>query len=400
MLIFRYLYKFHCPILANHYNAPVSVKKTKPVIPQGDAARTRSIRRSLLVWFAANARDMPWRRTRDPYAIWVSEVMLQQTQVDTVIPYYHRFLDTFPTIGRLAAADLDRLLKVWEGLGYYTRARNLHKAARAVVENHAGQIPDDLDALLSLPGVGRYTAAAVGSIAFGLAAAVLDGNVIRVLSRLDCIKDDPSKPKIRERLWQRADELLDPAHPGDFNQAMMELGATVCLPRNPLCPSCPVAEQCLARHRGLQDKLPIRKKAAKLPLQVVAVGLIWKGRKLLIDKRKPEGLLGGLWEFPGGKRLPGEKLPATIVREAKEELDIVIEPGRQVCVVEHTYSHFCVRLHVFECRFVSGRVRCRTCDEFRWILLQDLDRFAFPGANRKIFPFLPNTNPPAKTKRD
>jgi A/G-specific adenine glycosylase len=364
------------------------VKKTKPVIPQGDPVRTRSIRRSLRAWFAENARDMPWRRTRDPYAIWVSEVMLQQTQVETVIPYYRRFLDTFPTIERLAAANLDKLLKVWEGLGYYTRARNLHKAARAVVENHGGQIPDSFDGLLSLPGVGRYTAAAVGSIAFGLAAAVLDGNVIRVLSRLDCIKDDPSNPKIRERLWQRAEDLLDPAHPGDFNQAMMELGATVCLPRNPLCLTCPVAAACIARASGLQDKLPIRKKAAKLPLQIVAVGLIWKSGKLLIDKRKPEGLLGGLWEFPGGKRLRGEKLPATIVREAKEELDIAIEAGRQVCVVEHAYSHFRVRLHVFDCRFISGRVRCRSCDDFRWIRPQDLDRFAFPGANRKIFAFI------------
>lgn len=364
------------------------VKTTKPVLPQGAAIRTRKVRRSLLAWFAANARDLPWRRTRDPYAIWVSEVMLQQTQVDTVIPYYHRFLETYPTIERLAAADLDGLLKVWEGLGYYTRARNLHKAARAVVENHAGQIPDNLDALLSLPGVGRYTAAAVGSIAFGLAAAALDGNVIRVLSRLDCIKDDPSKPKIREQLWQRAEDLLDPAHPGDFNQAMMELGATVCLPRNPLCLTCPVAGLCLARQCGLQDKLPVRKKAAKLPLQVVAVGLIWKAGKLLIDKRKPKGLLGGLWEFPGGKRLRGEKLPATIVREAKEELDIAIEAGRQVCVVEHAYSHFRVRLHVFDCRFISGRVRCRSCDDFRWIRPQDLDRFAFPGANRKIFAFI------------
>ncbi len=376
------------------------MKKTKPVISQGDAARPRSIRRSLLAWFAVNARDMPWRRTRDPYAIWVSEVMLQQTQVDTVIPYYHRFLDTFPTIDRLAAADLDRLLKIWEGLGYYTRARNLHKAARAVVENHAGQIPNSFDALLSLPGIGRYTAAAVGSIAFGLAAAVLDGNVIRFLSRLDCVKEDPTKPKNRERLWQRAEELLDPARPGDFNQAMMELGATVCLPRNPLCLTCPVADHCLARARGLQDKLPIRKKAAKLPLQVVAVGLIWKAGKLLIDKRKPEGLLGGLWEFPGGKRLRGEKLPDTIVREAKEELDITIEPGRQVCVVEHAYSHFRVRLHVFDCRFVSGCIRCRTCDDFRWVRPQDLDDYAFPGANRKIFPFLPNNNPPVKTKRN
>jgi A/G-specific adenine glycosylase len=362
--------------------------KTKPDTTADPAARTRTIRRSLLAWFADNARDMPWRRTRDPYAIWVSEVMLQQTQVDTVIPYYHRFMETFPTIDRLASTHLDRLLKIWEGLGYYTRARNLHKAARAVVENHGGQIPDDLDALLSLPGVGRYTAAAVGSIAFGLAAAVLDGNVIRVLSRLDCIKDDPSKPKNRDKLWQRAEDLLDSAHPGDFNQAMMELGATVCLPRNPLCLTCPIAAACIARARGLQDKLPVRKKAAKLPLRVVAVGLIWKSGKLLIDKRKPEGLLGGLWEFPGGKRLRGEKLTATIVREAKEELDIVIEPGRQICVVDHTYSHFRVRLHVFECRFVSGRVRCNSCDDFRWVRPQELDDYAFPGANRKIFPFL------------
>ncbi|NLH17640.1 MAG: A/G-specific adenine glycosylase [Phycisphaerae bacterium] len=358
------------------------------------------MRRALLAWFAANARDLPWRRTRDPYAIWISEIMLQQTRIDTVIPYYHRFLGTFPTISTLASADLDKLLKVWEGLGYYTRARNLHKAARAVVELYAAQIPDTFEGLLSLPGVGRYTAAAVASIAFGVPRAVLDGNVIRVLSRLDCVKDDPAKPKNRDKLWDRAEDLLDPAHPGDFNQAMMELGATICLPRNPLCLACPVAVHCLARLAGLQDKLPIRKKVPKLPLQVVAVGLIWKGRKLLIDKRKPEGLLGGLWEFPGGKRLRGEKLPATIVREAKEELDIVITPGPQLCVVEHAYSHFRVRLHVFDCHFVSGRVRCRGCDDFRWVRPQDLDRYAFPAANRKIFPFIPGADSATKSERD
>lgn len=181
---------------------------------------------------------------------------------------------------------------------------------------------------------------------------------------------------------------------------MMELGATICLPRNPLCLSCPVADQCLARRAGLQDKLPIRQKSAKLPLQIVAVGLIWKAGKLLIDKRKPEGLLGGLWEFPGGKRFRGEKLPQTIVREAKEELNIAITPGPQLCVVEHAYSHFRVRLHVFDCRFVSGRIRCRSCDDFRWIRPQDLDRYAFPTANRKIFPFIPGANFRSKSKRD
>lgn len=342
----------------------------------------------MLAWFSANARDLPWRRTRDPYAIWVSEVMLQQTRIDTVIPYYHRFLETFPTIDALAVADLDRLLKVWEGLGYYTRARNLHKAVQTVVRDYGSQIPNTFEGLLSLPGVGRYTAAAVASIAFGRPHAVLDGNVIRVLSRLDCVKEDPSKPKMRERLWQRAEDLLDPARPGDFNQAMMELGAIICLPRNPLCLTCPVTQQCFARQRGLQDKLPFRKKSAKLPLQVVAVGLIWKSGKLLIDKRKPEGLLGGLWEFPGGKRLGGESLHQTIVREAKEELNIAIEPGRQVCVVEHAYSHFRVRLHVFECRYRSGRIRCRSCDDFRWIRPKELEQYAFPTANKKIFAFL------------
>jgi A/G-specific adenine glycosylase len=290
-----------------------------------------------------------------------------------------------PTLRHLAMANIDDILKLWEGLGYYSRARHLHKAARAIVESHNGRIPETFDELIALPGIGRYTAAAVASIAFGQARAVLDGNVIRVITRLDCIRSDPRQSSVCERLWRRAEELLDPRSAGDFNQAMMELGATICLPRNPQCDDCPASTFCLARQRNMQSRLPIRRKAKKLPLQVVAVGLIWKAGKLLIDKRNAEGLLGGLWELPGGKILPGETPEEAIIRETKEELNIRIRTIRQVMTVDHAYSHFRVHLHVIECRYISGKVRCIACDDFRWIKPAELNDLAFPAANQKIF---------------
>ncbi len=360
------------------------IERTKHSRPR-DELRTVAIRRALLKWYDANARDLPWRRTRDPYAIWISEVMLQQTRIETAIPYYHRFLKALPNVRRLANAELDDVLKLWEGLGYYGRARNLHTAARAILISHGGRIPTTFDELISLPGVGRYTAAAVASIAFGEPKAVLDGNVIRVITRMDCIRGDPKQSRIRDRLWRRAEEGLDSRRAGDFNQAMMELGATICLPRNPRCTDCPANEFCLARQRGTQSRFPIRAKTKQLPRRVVAVGLIWKAGKLLIDKRKPEGLLGGLWELPGGKIHAGESAENAIVREVQEELNVRVRAIRRVMTVDHAYSHFRVRLHVIECRFVSGAVRCIACDDFRWVRPAELKRLAFPAANQKIF---------------
>jgi A/G-specific adenine glycosylase len=330
------------------------------------------------------ARDLPWRRTEDPYAIWVSETMLQQTQVETVKPYYERFLQQFPTVEALAAARVDAVLKVWEGLGYYSRARNLHEAAKEIVSRFGGHIPQTREALLSLPGIGPYTAGAVASIAFGRREPLVDGNVARVLCRLFLIRQDPKQPIVRKRLWKIAGDLLPTSHVGSFNQALMELGSQVCLPRKPRCEVCPVRRVCQARIRNLQDRVPMRKARKKVPSYIVAVGVIFKNGRILIDKRRPEGLLGGLWEFPGGKKEPGETIEEALIREVREELGIEIRVNEPVTTVDHAYSHFHVRLHAFRCTYVSGTPRCRVCVDFKWVYPSLLDRYAFPTANRRI----------------
>lgn len=343
------------------------------------------IQQALLAWYAAGARDLPWRQSRDPYAIWVSEIMLQQTQVETVKPYYERFLRRFPTVERLARARLDTVLKLWEGLGYYSRARNMHKAARQIVTRYASQLPRTKDELLSLPGIGAYTAGAIASIAFGCREPVVDGNVTRVLCRLFRIRTDPSQNGTRKQLWQLAEALLPTKRVGDFNQALMELGSEVCLPRKPLCADCPLRKVCQAKQHGEQAHIPVRKPRKSIPSYTVVVGVIYDRRgRILIDKRKPEGLLGGLWEFPGGKQESGESLEAALQREVREELGICIQVIRPLTVVDHAYSHFRIRLHAFACRHVSGTPRCISCSEVKWVAPTSLKRYAFPAANSKI----------------
>jgi A/G-specific adenine glycosylase len=351
---------------------------------------TRSLRiqQALQGWFAQNARDLPWRRTGDPYAIWVSEIMLQQTRVPTVVPYYERFLGRFPTVRHLARARLDTVLKLWEGLGYYSRARNLHRAAKEIVSRFDGRVPQTMDELLSLPGIGRYTAGAIASIAFDKREPLVDGNIERVLCRVFRIQGDPGRPAIREKIWSVAERLLPEEHVGRFNQAMMELGSEVCTPRNPRCEECPVSRFCQARRRGEQDSLPTRVPKKPLPSHMVAVGVIYRDGRILIDKRKPEGLLGGLWEFPGGKVLPGESLETALRREVREELAIEIDVGPKIAAVDHAYTHFRVRIHAFECTHRSGEPRCITCADFKWVRPGDLGRYAFPAANKKIIQVL------------
>jgi A/G-specific adenine glycosylase len=342
----------------------------------------------LLRWYRKAARDLPWRRTKDPYAIWVSETMLQQTQVETVKPYYERFLKRFPTVEALAAADIDTVLKLWEGLGYYSRARNFHKAARQIVDRFAGKLPQTRDELLSLPGIGPYTAGAVASIAFGRREPLVDGNVARVLCRLCLIRKDPKPPATRRLLWDIAAELLPRRDVGSFNQALMELGSQICVPRKPRCDMCPLRQVCQAQISNLQDEIPVRGRTRKIPSYVVAVAVIFKRGRILIDKRKPEGLLGGLWEFPGGKKQPGETLEQAAVREVREELGIEIRVDELLTTVDHAYSHFRIRLHAFKCTFVRGTPCCRTCDDLKWVRPGELDRYAFPAANRKIISLL------------
>jgi A/G-specific adenine glycosylase len=346
----------------------------------------KSIRRRLLTWFDANARDLPWRRTEDPYAIWLSEIMLQQTQVDTVKGYYERFLKRLPTVAHFARASLDQILKLWEGLGYYSRARNAHKAAKQVVAEFGGEFPKTVEGLLSLSGVGRYTAGAIASIAFGVRAPLVDGNVVRILCRIFCLHGNPTTSVMQKSLWALATELVPPGRPGDFNEAMMELGATVCHRQSPECEQCPLKTLCQAYKQGVQSALPERVKRKPRPRVLVAVGVIYRRGRILIDKRKPEGLLGGLWEFPGGKKKSRESFKQALTREVREELDIEIQVNQRLIVVDHAYTHFEVQLHVYACEFVSGQPKCLGCTDIKWVFPSQLDRYAFPTANRKIFP--------------
>lgn len=349
-----------------------------------------AIRRPLLRWFDKTARDLPWRKTRDPYAIWISEIMLQQTRVQAAVPYYERFMRRFPTVRKLAGARIDSVLKLWEGLGYYSRARNLHKAAKAIVSRFDGRLPETREELLSLPGIGAYTAGAVASIAFGRREPLVDGNVTRVLCRVFHIREDPRQIEVQKRLWSIAEGLLPISRPGDFNQALMELGSEVCLPRMPQCDACPLRRACLAHLHKEQATLPVPRQRKSIPCHTVVVGVIERNGRLLIDKRRSEGLLGGLWEFPGGKKRPDESLEEALRREVLEEIGIGIRVEEPIATVDHAYSHFRIRLHAFRCAYVSGTPRCLGCDDVKWVRPGDLGRYAFPAANKKIIRALRN----------
>jgi A/G-specific adenine glycosylase len=340
--------------------------------------------RRLIEWFKVNARDLPWRTRRTPYRVWLSEMMLQQTQVDTVVPYFKRFVSRFPTVKALADAPLDDVLKLWEGLGYYARARNLHHAAQIVSRELRGRFPATVEGLMRLPGVGRYSAGAIASLAFGVDAPVLDGNVARVLCRLFAIRRDPREPQMRDELWSLAESLLPEGRAGPFNEALMELGATVCTPRAPHCEVCPVTASCAARRRGLQNRLPVKRKRRATPHYDVTAAVIRRNGRVLIAQRPAQGMLGGLWEFPGGKREPGETLIECLKREIHEELRLVIEVGQPVAVVKHAYTHFRITLHAFACRVVSGRAKAAGVAAFKWVRMSELDRYAFPVTDRRI----------------
>ncbi len=314
--------------------------------------------------------------------------MLQQTRVGTVVPYYRRFLKAFPTVKALAAAPLDRVLKLWEGLGYYSRARNLHRAAQAIAGERGDLFPRSAAEWQHLPGVGRYTAAAIASIAFGERAAVLDGNVRRVLIRLFALDRPPAAPRTTRLLWAMAEALVPLSRPGDFNQAMMELGARVCTPRNPHCGLCPVRGLCEARKSGRQNDLPLRPAKKLLPHYHIVAAAIRKRGRYLLGRRRPDEMLGGLWEFPGGKVEKGETHEQALRREIREEMGIEIAVERHVASVRHAYSHFAITLHVYLCTLVAGRPTPRHHTALAWVAPSQFDRYAFPGADRKFLHLL------------
>ena len=344
------------------------------------AAMSRSVSSIVLQWYAGHKRPLPWRGVSDPYRIWVSEIMAQQTQVETVVPYYRRWLQRFPTVHALAAAPLGEVLACWEGLGYYARARNLHRAARIVVDQYGGRLPPTLDGLRALPGIGAYTAAAIGSIAFGVDAAALDGNIQRVLARVFDIRLDVKSTRGQKVMRALAQSLVPAGRAGDYNEALMDVGATVCTPRTPQCPICPLRSICHARRLGVQLERPLPRRRPPLPERQATAAVVRKRGWVLIVQRPPEKLLGSLWAFPqcpGDGRHPAAGLQRALRETWGLEADIGVELPGQV----QTFSHYRLTLRVFDCRWRGGTALGAAC---KWVRPSALDNYPMGKADRQI----------------
>lgn len=334
-------------------------------------------RRALLAWFARHQRDLPWRHTRDPYLIWLSEVVLQQTRVEQGLPYYERFRRAFPTVQALAAASEQQVLKLWEGLGYYARARNFQRAARIIAHERGGVFPRTAAEWQALPGVGRYTAGAIASIAFDDPAPIVDGNVARVLSRVYDLPDSIDSAATKSRLWDLAAHLTPRRTPGAFNQAMMELGACICVPAAPDCGACPVRGHCRAHAMGVAAERPVRTAKKRAPHYDVALAVIERRGRYLLRRRPQDGLLGGLWEFPSVRLEPGTAPEDTGALAAMicDEFGIVIRVEKTIAVVRHAFSHFRVTVHVHRCR---AEGRCVRGEEVAWVAAGELEQYPLP----------------------
>jgi A/G-specific adenine glycosylase len=344
----------------------------------------RRVRRALLTWFRRWRRDLPWRASRDPYRIWVSEIMLQQTQVATVIPFFERFLIAFPTLADLAMADEHDVLRLWEGLGYYRRARNLHRAARLVVEESRGEVPRDPAALARLPGIGRYTLGAILSQAFDCRLPILEANSQRVLCRLFGIKQNPTKGKVRRRLWNLAEELLPARHVGDFNQALMELGALVCSPISPRCSECPLAKLCAARRLGIQEKIPCRIRGPdSIEVQEAAV-VVRRNGHVLVVQRPEWSRWAGLWEFPHAPLQKGETHVQAANRLLRDLTNIQAEIGPELQTVRHSVTHHRITLVCFEARYRAGKFRSDFYHQGEWIRPARLSTYPVSSPQRRL----------------
>ena len=342
------------------------------------------LRRRLLAWFDRCRRDLPWRRTRDPYTIWVSEVMLQQTQVATVLRYFERFLEAFPTLRALAAADEQEVLRQWQGLGYYRRARDLHRAARHLVAHHEGRIPDDPGLLGAVPGIGRYTLGAVLSQAFERRLPVVEANTRRLLCRLFGLRDSPERGPVRRRLWEIAAALLPRGRVGDFNQALMELGALVCTPAAPGCRGCPVAGDCVARRLGLQGQLPARA-VRKEPVAVrEAAVAVYRGGQLLVVQRPEEGRWAGLWEFPRGPVAAGEADEEAAARVLSQRTGVRARLGPELATLRHSVTHHRITVVCFEATYRGGRFRSGSYRQGAWLGQEGLGELPVSAPQRRL----------------
>jgi A/G-specific adenine glycosylase len=338
----------------------------------------------ILAWYSQNARSLPWRGHPDPYAVWISEIMLQQTRVETVIPYFARWMQEFPTIQNLSDSSEQQVLNIWEGLGYYSRARSLLKAARTICTQHGGRLPETMPELMALPGIGRYTAAAISSIAFGADNAVVDGNVKRVLARVFNISEPVNSPAGETLLWSLATCLLPAGEAGEYNQAVMDLGATICVPRTPACEACPVKLICISFRDHLQEERPVMLEKLPIPHITVCAAIIHRKDDILIARRPSKGLLGGLWEFPGGQGEEGEGFEQALGREIQEELGIGIKVNELFGIYHHAYTHFKVTLHAFQTSEPNGEPSALHASEIRWVKITDLADFPMGKIDRCI----------------
>jgi A/G-specific adenine glycosylase len=332
----------------------------------------------LLTWYRQNGRSLPWREDPNPYAVWVSEIMLQQTRVDTVIPFFEKWMKLFPTIKHLANASERDVLNAWEGLGYYSRARNLHKASKITIEKYNGHLPHDVDELRKLPGIGSYTAGAITSIAFGMDEPTLDGNIRRVFSRVFDLTEPADSPAGVKLLWGFAAKYLPKGQAGDYNQALMDLGATTCLSRNPRCGICPLTKDCKARKAGTQKQRPILKSRKTVPHYFNAAGVIFKKGRVLMAKRPSKGLLGGMWEFPNGQ-VDGNPAKG-LIKTLEKGYGLKVYRKKPLVVIDHAYSHFRVTVHPFTCELITtDKLR-----KLRWINVVDLEKYPMGKVDRQI----------------
>lgn len=370
----------------------MTARPSTPTTPDPAPPESSAVATGLLAWVESSRRDLPWRARRDPYAVWVSEIMLQQTRAETAKPYFERWMLRFPDIPSLASASLEEVLKAWEGLGYYARARNLHLAARRVVAHFGGHLPADRQQLMALPGIGRYTAGAILSLAFGFPEAALDGNVRRVLSRLHNIEGNVALASTQRLLWQLATQLVAQAptgRAGDLNESLMELGALVCRPIAPGCHACPLSELCVAHCRGLQAERPVKSGRRSLPHFPAVAGVIRdaEGRLLLVQRRLG-GLLGGLWGFPGGIARDEDSLPCSLQAAVADLVGIEIAVGEAILTFRHAYSHFSITLHAYRCTVRVGTPEPINCAQVRWAQPAEIDGYPLPVTDRRIICFI------------